>query len=40
MNTNYKCNLISFDKTTRHKAQSYPDVAIREGIYNALMHND
>ena len=40
LNTNYKYNLISYDKTTRHETQPYPDVAIREGIYNALMHND
>ena len=38
--TNYKYNLISYDKTTRHETQPYPDVAVREGIYNALMHND
>ena len=40
LNTNYKYNLISYDKTTRHETQPYPDVAVREGIYNALMHND
>ena len=40
LNTNYKYNLISYDKTTRHETQPYPDVAIREGIYNSLMHND
>ena len=34
LNTNYKYNLISYDKTTRHETQPYPDVAIREGIYN------
>ena len=40
LNTNYKYNLISYDRTTRHETQPYPDVAVREGIYNALMHND
>ena len=40
LNTNYKYNLISYDKTTRYETQPYPDVAVREGIYNALMHND
>ena len=40
LNTNYKYNLISYDKTTRHETQPYPDVAVRESIYNALMHND
>ena len=40
LTTNYKYNLISYDKTTRHETQPYPDVAVREGIYNALMHND
>ena len=40
LNTNYKYNLISYDKTTRHETQPYPDVAVREGIYNALMHSD
>ena len=40
LNTNYKYNLISYDKTTRHETQPYPDVAVREGIYNSLMHND
>ena len=40
LNTNYKYNLISYDKITRHETQPYPDVAVREGIYNALMHND
>ena len=38
LNTNYKYNLISYDKTTtRHETQPYPDVAVREGIYNALI---
>ena len=40
LNTNYKYNLISYGMTTRHETQPYPDVAVREGIYNALMHND
>ena len=40
LNTNYKYNLISYDKTTRHETQPYPDVAVREGVYNSLMHND
>ena len=40
LNTNYKYNLISYDKTTRHETQPYPDVAVREGVYNALMPND
>ena len=40
LNTNYKYNLISYDKTTRHETQPYPDVAIREAVYNAIMHND
>ena len=40
LNTNYKYNLISYDRTTRHETQPYPDVAVREGIYNSLMHND
>lgn len=40
LNTNYKYNLISYDKTTRHETQPYTDVAVREGVYNALMHND
>ena len=40
LNTNYKYNLISYDKTTRFETQPYPDVVIRESVYNALMHND
>ena len=40
LSANYKYNLISYDKTTRHETQPYHDVAIREGVYNALMHND
>ena len=40
LNTNYKYNLISYDKTARHEIQSYPDVAIRDGSYNTLRYNN
>lgn len=38
--TKYYYNLISYDRTTRHETAPYPDSAIREGIYNSLMHSD
>ena len=40
LNTNYKYNLISYDKTARHEIQSYPDVAIRDGSYDTLRYNN
>ena len=38
--TKYYYNLISYDRTTRHETPPYPDRAIREAIYNSLMHSD
>ncbi len=40
LDTNYKYNLISYDKTTRNETPPYPDIVIREAIYNSLMHCD
>ena len=40
LDTNYKYNLISYDKTTRNETSPYPDIVIREAIYNSLMHCD
>ena len=39
-NTKYRYKLISYGSTTRRETQPYPDIVIREAVFNAIMHND
>ena len=40
MDTRYLSALISYNGTDRIETYPYPELALREAIYNSLMHSD